>query len=382
MKKILVVNTIYKEKGGEDTNIVDEVSFLKNFYEVKYLEFKNEGKLSIIDLISFVFNSNLKSNKLMRDVIDEFKPDIAYVHNTWFRANIGIYKILKKKGIKVFHKIHNFRYFCCNFFLLKNHIKDTEYCNMCNLQKENKIFNKYYQNSYLKSFFGILYGKKIYRLILSGDLNLLVMTNFHKKFLIELGLKPENIDTFSNPISYKNTNEYNQISNYLVYAGRVSQDKGVEELIKAWIKADVSNLSLKIIGDGKMLNELKEKYILPNIKFLGLLSHEETLELIKNSRGVVTATKMYEGQPRLLCEASINGIPSLFPDFGGMGEFFPRNYTFKFEQFNYESLCEKLKLFEKSLELKQESIEIQSFTEQIFGKDYLKETLDKIFTQK
>ena len=382
MKKILVVNTIYKEKGGEDTNIVDEVSFLKNFYEVKYLEFKNEGKLSIIDLISFVFNSNLKSNKLMRDVIDEFKPDIAYVHNTWFRANIGIYKILKKKGIKVFHKIHNFRYFCCNFFLLKNHIKDTEYCNMCNLQKENKIFNKYYQNSYLKSFFGILYGKKIYRLILSGDLNLLVMTNFHKKFLVKLGVKPENIDTFSNPISYKNTNEYNQISDYLVYAGRVSQDKGVEELIKAWIKADVSNLSLKIIGDGKMLNELKEKYILPNIKFLGLLSHEETLELIKNSRGVVTATKMYEGQPRLLCEASINGIPSLFPDFGGMGEFFPRNYTFKFEQFNYESLCEKLKLFEKSLELKQESIEIQSFTEQIFGKDYLKETLDKIFTQK
>ena len=382
MKKILVVNTIYKEKGGEDTNIVDEVSFLKNFYEVKYLEFKNEGKLSIIDLISFVFNSNLKSNKLMRDVIDEFKPDIAYVHNTWFRANIGIYKILKKKGIKVFHKIHNFRYFCCNFFLLKNHIKDTEYCNMCNLQKENKIFNKYYQNSYLKSFFGILYGKKIYRLILSGDLNLLVMTNFHKKFLVKLGVKPENIDTFSNPISYKNTNEYNQISNYLVYAGRVSQDKGVEELIKAWIKADVSNLSLKIIGDGKMLNELKEKYILPNIKFLGLLSHEETLELIKNSRGVVTATKMYEGQPRLLCEASINGIPSLFPDFGGMGEFFPRNYTFKFEQFNYESLCEKLKLFEKSLELKQESIEIQSFTEQILGKDYLKETLDKIFSQK
>ena len=31
MKKILVVNTIYKEKGGEDTNIVDEVNFLKNF---------------------------------------------------------------------------------------------------------------------------------------------------------------------------------------------------------------------------------------------------------------------------------------------------------------------------------------------------------------
>ena len=142
----------------------------------------------------------------------------------------------------------------------------------------------------------------------------------------------------------------------------------------------MSNLSLKIIGDGPLLNELKQKYSIPNIKFLGLLSHKETLDLIKNSRGVVTATKMYEGQPRLLCEASINGIPSLFPDFGGMGEFFPENYTFKFEQFNYENLSEKLKLFESSLDLKQESIKIQSFTEQLLGEEKLSESLDKIFT--
>ena len=110
------------------------------------------------------------------------------------------------------------------------------------------------------------------------------------------------------------------------------------------------------------------------------MTHKETLDQIKNSRGVVTATKMYEGQPRLLCEASINGIPSLFPDFGGMGEFFPQDYTFKFEQFNYQNLCEKLKLFETSLDLKKESKEIQSFSEQIFGKENLKESLDKIFT--
>ena len=70
----------------------------------------------------------------------------------------------------------------------------------------------------------------------------------------------------------------------------------------------------------------------------------------------------------------------LFPDFGGMGEFFPENYTFKFEQFNYESLSEKLKLFESSLDLKQESIKIQSFTEQLLGEEKLSESLDKIFT--
>ena len=38
MKKILVINTLYKEKGGEDTNIIDEVEFLSQFYDVKYID--------------------------------------------------------------------------------------------------------------------------------------------------------------------------------------------------------------------------------------------------------------------------------------------------------------------------------------------------------
>ena len=51
MKKILVINTLYKEKGGEDTNIIDEVEFLSQFYDVKYIEYSNREKLNISDFI-------------------------------------------------------------------------------------------------------------------------------------------------------------------------------------------------------------------------------------------------------------------------------------------------------------------------------------------
>jgi len=51
---------------------------------------------------------------------------------------------------------------------------------------------------------------------------------------------------------------------------------------------------------------------------------------------------MYEGQPRMLTEASINGIPSIFPDFGGMKEFFPQDYQLSFDQFNYQDLESKI----------------------------------------
>ena len=51
---------------------------------------------------------------------------------------------------------------------------------------------------------------------------------------------------------------------------------------------------------------------------------------------------MFEGQPRLLCEASSLGTLSIYPSFGGMDEFFPENYEFSFEQFNYSDLVTKL----------------------------------------
>ena len=44
--------------------------------------------------------------------------------------------------------------------------------------------------------------------------------------------------------------------------------------------------------------------------------NEATIAQIKNTRAVITATKMFEGQPRLLCEASSLGIPSIYPSFG------------------------------------------------------------------
>ena len=53
MKKILLINTKYKKYGGEDSNFVEEIKFLKKFYEVEYINFDNSGNLKVYDIISF-----------------------------------------------------------------------------------------------------------------------------------------------------------------------------------------------------------------------------------------------------------------------------------------------------------------------------------------
>ena len=117
LQKILVINTKYRVFGGEDANIVDELNFLKKNFEVEYLEYKNSDKITISDLIGFLTLSNVISNRKLRSKINNFNPDIVYVHNTWFKAGLGIYKLLRKKNIKTIQKIHNYRFECSRFFL-------------------------------------------------------------------------------------------------------------------------------------------------------------------------------------------------------------------------------------------------------------------------
>ena len=130
--------------------------------------------------------------------------------------------------------------------------------------------------------------------------------------------------------------------NEFTYAGRISKEKGISELIKSFKDSNLKDYVLNIIGTGPIQKQLSdENQIYSNIRFYGEIDNSKVIEIIKNSKAVVTSTKMYEGQPTVLCEASVNKIPSIFPNFGGISEFFPVDYDLSFKQFDYEDLTQK-----------------------------------------
>ena len=343
MKKVLIVNTKYKIFGGEDANISDEVNLLKKQYNIELLEFDNSQRINIIDLIAFVTNSNRNANKKLTKSLNEFKPDAVYVHNTWFKGNLGIFKILRDKEIPIIHKLHNFRYDCSRHYLASNHYRNVGNCNACYFDKSHKLFNKYYKDSYLKSFFLIRFSKKLFKIFSNYPIKLLVISQFHKNYLVTLGIPSTKIEVYLNPINISDQNNDIKKSNYVVYAGRLNIEKGIENLLDCWSEAKPNNIALKVIGSGDIEERLKEKYKNDSILFLGNLSNQDAKLEISKARAVITATKMYEGQPRLLCEASSFGVPSIYPSFGGMDEFFPSAYEFSFNQYDYKDLKDKIK---------------------------------------
>ena len=140
---------------------------------------------------------------------------------------------------------------------------------------------------------------------------------------------------------------------------------------------------MKIVGNGPSYTKLTKNYkhYSSKIEFLGELPNSNVIELILNSKAVVTATKLYEGQPTLLCEASSLGIPSIFPNTGGINEFFPKGYNLSFEQYDYEGLKTKLMMIRDTNQLTEIGIKNKNFLNLLLDNEKMASTFNKLYEQ-
>ncbi len=180
-EKILVIHTQYRDKGGEDIAVDEEIKFLRKFYDVDTLFFSNKFDKKFFQVLFLLLNYNFISSRKLNKKINTFKPDICYVHNTWFEGSTSIIRFLQKKGIRTIIKVHNSRINCCNSYLVKNHIDREQFCNGCGQsRKKYQIFNKTFSNSYLKSFLVVRHTKKLLSYIISYKITVLALGEFQK----------------------------------------------------------------------------------------------------------------------------------------------------------------------------------------------------------
>ena len=131
----------------------------------------------------------------------------------------------------------------------KDHLGDDQVCLACGYNPSKKrYFNKYFPDSILKSIFVIIYGLKYIKVINKPNIKVIVLTKFHQKFIEKIINLNSKVFVFPNPIGLM-SDKHNEKENFIFYAGRISKEKGLEELITAFLKAKLENTNLKIAGE-------------------------------------------------------------------------------------------------------------------------------------
>jgi glycosyltransferase involved in cell wall biosynthesis len=105
----------------------------------------------------------------------------------------------------------------------------------------------------------------------------------------------------------------------VLYAGRISDEKGVDILLAAWARARPRGLELVVAGDGPRREDLERREI-DGVRFIGWRPQNEIRELMLSSRALVFPSICYEVHPATLVEALAAGLPIIASAHGGSAE--------------------------------------------------------------
>lgn len=343
--KIILLHNTYQQRGGEDSVFENEYNLLKKYgHNVDKLIFDNNSIKTVKDkiLTGILGIYNFKSAKLLENKIKSFKPDIIHVHNFFPIASPSIFFIAEKYKIPVIMTLHNFRLICPNALLFRN----GYICEEC----INKIFpipgiiHKCYRGSFSQTL-SLSFIYNIHRFIKTWQKKIdkfITLTEFQKnKFLVSSLDVPEKKFTVKPNFSEDFGEGFKNRENYFLYVGRLSKEKGILTMLKAFSK---TNMNLKIIGDGD-LKEIVLKFSkqYKNIEYLGLRSKVEVFNLLKKSKALIFPSECYEGFPMVLVEALSTSTPVITSNIGSQAEIIKDKYIgLHFQVGNSEDLKKRL----------------------------------------
>lgn len=387
--KVLLVNKFHYLKGGSEKYYFElgkllkenghDVAFFsmedkKNIktdckeYFVKPFDLNNGSKLKAFDVVY-----SKENEKKMEEALEDFKPDIVHLNNFQRQLSASIIKPIKKRNIPIVFTAHDLQAICPAIVMLNS---QKEICEKCKNGKYNNCIKRNcIKSSKLKSLLGAfesryyrknkIYTEKIDKIVTPSE--------FYKFKLIEDGINIDKIVAIHNFIDINDYKLNVEDNEYALYFGRLSKEKGIINLIKAFSKTRKGKLYIAGEGPEKTYieNFIKENRLEERIKLLGFLNKEQVKEYLRKSSFVVIPSIWYENCPYSILETLAIGKPIIGSNIAGIPELVKDNINgllYKYD--NENELEEKITFLFKNKNLR---IKFGEEAKKIAEKKYSKE---------
>ena len=302
--RILAIHNFHRKgsSSGDDLVFNNETALLEKNgntvirYFVSNDEFDNAGIFGKLKKTLGMFWS-FKHYRNVKKLCKKEKPDVVHIHTFFPLLSPSVLYAAKRSSCKVIATLHDTRLVCpCA----------TSMCNgkLCNKCTDGKFFRmcKYgcFKGSKIQSFivamifqyhkFRKTFHKQIDTYICLNDsqIDLLIKAGFDKNKIVK---KYNFVKDLSQDLPAIDTHLPER---YVVYYGRMGEEKGLPLLMKMWDEID--NIPLVLMGSGPLEESVKlwanDK---THVYYLGYTERKSCLAIVKNAEFVVLPSVCYEG---------------------------------------------------------------------------------------
>ena len=367
--KMIFASKFYYRRGGLETYLLKSkkliereghvvIPFSTNYYENIYSEY-SEYNCNYFDLSRIrkkaiyqnvrAFNNmffNLEAYKNVKKLCLAEQPQILQGFGVTKHLSASIFKAAKDCGVRTIMRLSDYALMCPSTIALDG---DGKVCPNFDCYSKfgfKCLDSKCVKHSLLASLIGLveIKGNKFLGYYKRFIDHWIAPSEFIRDIFIKYYKIPENKITYL-PIYFDVTNidvSYED-DGYILFAGRISEEKGLNILMDAIMKE--TRIELVVAGSGPLENKTKEFIETKNLKvrFMGPQSFEELKSLIKGAKLIVVPSVCYENSPNIILEAYAFGKPVIGARIGGIPELIKENITgLTFEPGNSEDLREKI----------------------------------------
>ena len=359
-KRVLLVNKFYYPRGGDCVVVLNTEALLReNGVEAEVFAMEYPQNLPsryaqyFAPRVTFDGSMGNKWRAMKRTlgtdgvkdcfgaVLDDFKPDVVHLHNIHSYLSPLLGEMAHKRGARVVWTLHDYKLLCPRYDCLRG----GKPCEKCfKGTKLGVLTHRCMKGSMPASAVAWMEAMKWNRHTLESNTDIfLCPSQFMAGKMIQGGFDSDKIKVLNNfldPVKleyYQGLGGDNAREDYYCYVGRLSQEKGIEDLLEV---ASRLPYKLKVAGGGILEPAMRIKYAdSKNIEFLGMLEAPEVAKLLAGARLNVTPSQCYENNPLSIVEALCTGTPVAGSQIGGIPELIDEVNGVVFQPFDQDAMA-------------------------------------------
>ena len=346
--KILQIFSRYQNPGGEENSVYRIGDALQQAHDVEYFLGSTQDLLgptffSTMAAPYRAFHNHLSARRLQRyQQVGRF--DLWLIHNVLPGLSPSVYQTAIRLGVPIVHYLHNYRMGCVNGFFL-NHGKPCERCLGGNFLPAFQT--ACWRESRLISGIMGLITMRIRRLGVFHKVSAWIALSQAQGYKhVQIGLPRDRVYVIPHFYEPQGTPPPPCPEGDVLFLGRLSAEKGVDHLLRAWKLLPPTPRRLRIAGDGPELPKLRaltDSLGLTNVDFLGFLNKDQQREAWRRTAFSVIPSIWSEPFPLTFLESWTNGRTFVANRLGAMAEVVHEGKDgLLAEPFSVESLAGKI----------------------------------------